>query len=427
MGVVRAFRARFFRRGLAAASRALSFVLPGALRGALPVALLGCWLLWGCSSPGGSFGTGPSPNPQVGQLELVTVATGFTNPLDLQQPNDGSGRLFVVEQGGRIRIIDGGGNVLPVPLLDLALLNRVVSGGETGLLGLAFHPNFSQNGCFYINYTTTRFTGNLQTVIAEYRVLVPSSNVASTIENVLFTVNQPFENHNGGGLAFGPDGFLYIGLGDGGGAGDPLLNGQNVNTPLGKMLRIAVSCGGPFTIPPDNPFVSQPSPTNEIWALGLRNPFRFSFDRLNGQLFAGDVGENRFEEVDIIQKGKNYGWNTMEGNQCFSPMTGCNMTGLELPIFSYDHSQGDDAITGGYVYRGSRIPSLAGVYVFGDFVSGRIWGLTQDALGNFSRTPQLLSTASNDLSSFGQDQAGELYVVRYSSGIVARIHQVGTP
>ncbi len=413
MGVLRGFSAGFLRRGAAP----------------LPWLLLGCLVVWGCSAGTGGNTIIINPPPQAAQLELVTVATNFMTPLDLQQPNDGSGRLFVVEQGGRIRVIDSGGNVLAVPFLDLGPngVNRVVSGGEEGLLGLAFHPTYSQNGCFYVNYTTTRFTGSLQTVIAEYHALPASSNVASTIETVLFTVNQPFANHNGGGLAFGPDGFLYIGLGDGGGAGDPQLNGQNINTRLGKLLRIAVSCNDTFSVPADNPFVAQPSPTNEIWALGLRNPFRFSFDRLNGRLFVGDVGQDRFEEVDIIQKGKNYGWNVMEGNQCFSPPSGCNMTGLELPIFTYDHSQGDDAVIGGYVYRGARISSLVGTYVFGDFISGRIWGLTQDAQGNWSRTPQLLSTAANDISSFGQDQAGEIYVVRYSSGVIARIHQVGTP
>lgn len=392
--------------------------------GALLPPLAVCLLLLGCGTTGAPPGfTSPPNQGSPPALELAPVAGGFTSPLDLQQPNDQSGRLFVVEQGGKVRILDASGSVAPTAFLDLT--SRVTSGGEMGLLGLAFHPGYSQNGCFYVNYTTTRFTGRLQTVIAEYRAQPPSSNAASTIENILFTVDQPANNHNGGGLAFGPEGMLYIGLGDGGGAGDPFLNGQRINTRQGKLLRIAVSCGAGYAVPADNPFAGQPSPTNEIWALGLRNPWRFSFDSLTARLFLADVGQDRFEEVDLVTKGANLGWNTMEGNQCFSPPSGCNPAGLTMPIFTYDHSQNDQSIVGGFVYRGARIPQLAGTYVFGDFITGRIWGLAQNAQGNWTRTT-LLQSGFN-ISSFGQDQAGELYVVNYSGGAVLRLRKVGAP
>jgi glucose/arabinose dehydrogenase len=387
-----------------------------------PAPLLVCLLVWGCGITTPPPVAPPPPNPAALQLELVQVAGGFTNPLDLQQPNDGSGRLFAVEQGGRIRIVDASGNVLPLSFLDIT--SRVSSGGETGLLGLAFHPRYSQNGCFYVNYTTTRFTGRLQTVIAEYQAAPANSNTAGTSENILFTVDQPAANHNGGGLAFGPDGMLYIGLGDGGGAGDPFLNGQRINTRLGKMLRVAVNCGGAYTVPADNPFAGQPSPTNEIWALGLRNPWRFSFDRSTGRLLAADVGQDKWEEIDIIQAGKNYGWNVMEGAHCFSPATGCNAAGLELPIAEYDHTVGE-AVTGGYVYRGARMPPLAGTYVFGDYIMKKIFGLVEISPGNWQRS--LLLQTNLSISSFGQDQAGELYVTDLAGGGVYRLRQVGMP
>jgi glucose/arabinose dehydrogenase len=371
-----------------------------------------------------SVGGGIVVNPPPVQLELLQVASGFLNPLDIQQPADSSGRLFVVEQGGKIKIVNSVGSVLAAPFLDLT--TKLVSGGEEGLLGLAFHPSYAQNGCFYVNYTTTRLTGNLQTVIAEYKATTPSSNTASTTESILFTVNQPFNNHNGGGLAFGPDGDLYIGLGDGGSEGDPQGNGQSLTTALGKMLRVSVSCNGTFTIPADNPFVGQPSPKNMIYAYGLRNPFRFSFDRQGGRFFVGDVGQDRLEEVDLINKGDNDGWNIMEGDACFNPMIGCNMVGLTLPIFVYDHSAGDVTIIGGYVYRGSEIPSLAGLYVFGDEASGRIWTLTQTSPSVWTRA-QILTAGAFQVTSFGQDQNGELYVTGYTSGTISRIHQVGTP
>jgi glucose/arabinose dehydrogenase len=291
-----------------------------------------------------------------------------------------------------------------------------------GLLGIAFHPSYSQNRRFFLNYDRIA-GGQTQTVIAEYLASAADPNQADPAsEKILLNVNQPFSNHKAGQLGFGNDGFLYFGLGDGGSGGDPLGNGQNLQTLLGKMLRIdvnATSPGLPYGIPADNPFASSGG-LPEIWAYGFRNPWRFSVDRTTGRLFVADVGEGQFEEIDLLQKGGNFGWNTMEGAHCFSPASGCNMSGLVLPIDEYDHSLGQ-AVIGGYVYRGTVIPQLAGTYIFGDFSSGRVWGLTQDAAGNWTRA-QLLSTSHN-FSSFGQDSAGEIYLVDYSGSILKLVAQ----
>jgi glucose/arabinose dehydrogenase len=284
---------------------------------------------------------------------------------------------------------------------------------------LAFHPNYSQNKLFYLNYDRLS-AGQMQTVIAEYQ-LSPDPNAADPAsERILLMVNQPFPNHKGGQMAFGPEGFLYIAFGDGGSGGDPMGNGQNRQTLLGKIVRIGVdapfSTGLQYAIPSDNPFVGT-GDRGEIWAYGFRNPWRFSFERGTGRLFVADVGQDKYEEVDLVQKGLNYGWNTMEGAHCFNPSSGCNMTGLTLPIAEYDHSEGDTEI-GGYVYHGTAVPSLVGTYVFGDFSNGKIWHLTESS-GTWTRTP-LLSSGHN-MSAFGQDAAGELYVVDYVNGSVFKI------
>ena len=373
----------------------------------------------------------PPPPPPTLQVELVPVASGFSSPLDIQQAGDGSGRLFVVEQAGKIKIIQNG-SLLGTPYLDVSSL--IVSGGEEGLLGLAFHPSYSANGCFYVNYTTTRLNGTLQTAISEFRAATPGSNtVNTTSEHILFTVNQPEANHNGGGLAFGNDGFLYIALGDGGGSGDvhgTIGNGQDLMTRLGKMLRISVTCNGTFTVPSDNPFVTNPpNAAKEIWLYGLRNPFRFSIDRATGNLWIGDVGQNSFEEVDLVtpqQKGSNLGWRCKEGTHNFNFSANCQGLTFLDPILDYDRLQGDATVIGGYVYHGTNIAALAGNYVFGDFISGRIWSLAQNGQGQWLRT-FLVNAGGGDLAGFGQDANGELYVARYSSGAVARLHQVGTP
>jgi len=321
--------------------------------------------------------------------------------------------MFIVQQPGSIRIA-ANGSLVSTPFLDIG--SKVTFSGEMGLLGLAFHPQFSQNHLFYLHYDRTVST-QIESVIAEYHVSASDPNQADPAsERILLTVNQPFPNHKGGQIAFGPDGFLYIGLGDGGSENDPLLNGQNLQTLLAKMLRIDVdhqSAGLQYAIPPSNPFAGGGG-LPEIWAYGLRNPWRFSFERGTGRLFAGDVGQDSFEEVDILESGKNYGWSVMEGMHCFHPSTGCDMTGLTLPIAEYPHSEGD-AVMGGYVYKGA-ITGLAGAYIFGDYGTGTIWKLVEAPPGTWTRT-KILSTGQN-ISSFGQDGAGELYVVDYSGSVL---------
>lgn len=369
------------------------------------------------------------------QLEFAPAVIGFTTPLDLKTPNDGSGRLFVVEQGGKIKIIQSDGLVLATPFLDIG--SKLSSGiGEEGLLGLAFHPDFATNGKFYVNYTSG--TGGLHTVIAEFTASPAGSDTASAAgERILLTVDQPEANHNGGGLAFGNDNYLYIALGDGGGGGDAhgaIGNGQDTTTLLGKILRIDVdppfAPGLQYAIPPTNPFIGDILGRDEIWLYGLRNPFRFSVDRATGNLWIGDVGQGSFEEVDLLtpaQGGANLGWRCREAAHDYNTATAnCATATFTNPIFEYSRVNGDQTVIGGYVYRGQRIPQLFGQYVFGDFISGRVWTLTQSNQGQWARAFQFI-TAGGDLSAFGQDQNGELYAVRYSSGQVARIRQVGTP
>ena len=314
-------------------------------------------------------------NPMPGTTASITtqvVASGFTVPLGLEHPDDGSGRMFVVEQGGTIQIIQNGA-VLPQPFLDIT--SKVMMDGEMGLLGIAFHPNFTASPKFYVNYTRNN-GGQFQSVISEFSLPAASANQADPAsERILLVVDQVgnFNNHKAGKLAFGPDGFLYFGLGDGGSGGDPFGHGQNTQILLGKMMRIDVDSRSPglqYGIPPDNPFVNGGG-LPEIYAVGFRNPWRFSFDNPSGRIFVGDVGQDSFEEVDILQKGANYGWNTMEGDHCFNPMTNCNMTGLTLPITEIPHPEGE-AVIGGFVYHGSAIPALQGMYVFGD-LNGTIW------------------------------------------------------
>jgi glucose/arabinose dehydrogenase len=383
------------------------------VRIATAVLALGAVCLAGCAGGGTRFGAASgSPSGPPPQLALSNFVTGLSAPTGFQiAPNDPLGRIFIVEQRGTIRVIQNT-FLQATPFLDIT--DKVEYGGEEGLLGLAFHPNFSSNGKFYVNYTR-RQNGQLQTVIAEYRALSPSSTAADrTSEQILLTVDQPAANHNGGQLAFGPDGLLYVGLGDGGGADDQFGNGQNLNSLLGKILRIGVD---PFFIPSDNPFVNTPNARPEIWAYGLRNPWRFSFDRDTERLFAGDVGQGAREEVDLITKGGNFGWNIMEGSICRPPAATCNMTNLVLPINDYDHSaSGGTAIIGGFVYHGSAIPGLVGTYVFGDLSSGHVWGLKQDSSGAWLRT--LLLNHNLTVTTFGQDSSGELYLADYAGGVV---------
>lgn len=338
------------------------------------------------------------------------ITTGLVQPLYLTHAGDGSGRLFVVEQAGRIRTLTQG-TLQSIPFLDISDL--VWAGGERGLLGLAFHPNYARNGRFFVSYTRQP---NGATVVAEYRRGVKADQ-ADRRERVVISVPQPYANHNGGMIAFGPDGVLYIGRGDGGGRGDPNDRGQNPHDLLGKILRLDVDREEPYAIPADNPFTSGGG-RPEVYALGLRNPWRFSFDRETGALWVGDVGQYAWEEVDVVVRGGNYGWRRMEGRHCFLPQTDCAGSELRSPIFEYSHESGRCSITGGYVYRGPGQPSLQGLYLYGDYCSGEIFGAwaEAEARSRLEPPPVLLRTGLR-ISSFGEDEAGEIYVVDHGGGI----------
>jgi glucose/arabinose dehydrogenase len=321
-------------------------------------------------------------------IDLEPIATSLIRPVAITHAGDSSNRLFITLQEGQI-VIYNGTQVLPTPFLDI---NSLVSCcGEQGLLSVAFHPNYPSNGFFYVNYTNN--AGD--TVIARYTVSADPNTANPNSAVILLTIPQPFTNHNGGQLQFGSDGYLYIGTGDGGSSGDPEDNGQDVETLLGKVLRIDVDNGLPYAIPPDNPFVTDPAGLDEIWAFGLRNPWRLSFDRLTGDLWIADVGQSNWEEVNLQPAtsagGENYGWRLMEGKHCFNPSTNCNDEILTLPILEYSHSFGC-SITGGYRYRGTQIPYHYGTYFYGDYCSGRIWGATADGNGEWIST-ELLDTA----------------------------------
>lgn len=342
-------------------------------------------------------------------FELAPIVTeGLAQPLFLTHAGDGTGRLFVVEQPGRIRIVRDG-KLRGAPFLDIVKLVR--SGGERGLLGLAFHPRYQTNGRYVVNYTRVP---DGATVVAEYRVSEDPDR-SRLEEKILLVIPQPYANHNGGMVAFGPDGFLYIGMGDGGSGGDPENRSQNPNELLGKMVRIDVDRPQgplPYAVPSDNPF-AQGGGRPEIFAWGLRNPWRFSFDRQTGDLWAADVGQNDWEEIDLIRLGGNYGWRIMEGAHCFQPRTGCPTGGLIPPVAEYPTRHPRCSITGGYVYRGAALPALRGMYLFGDYCSGEIMGL-------FDGAPQVLRSTGLSISSFGEDEAGELYVVGHE-GTVHRL------
>jgi hypothetical protein len=345
--------------------------------------------------------------------------------VDLATPPGETRRLFVVEQAGRIRIVRDGA-VVGTPFLDI--VSRVGSGGERGLLGLAFHPQYAQNGRFYVNYTDRRG----DTHVSEFRVSSDPDVADPASERELLAVTQPFANHNGGGLAFGNDGMLYIALGDGGSGGDPMRNGQNLGRHLGKVLRIDVARGNPYAVPSDNPFVSTPGALPEVWAYGLRNPWRISFDRATGDLYIGDVGQGRREEIDVglasRRGGENYGWNVMEGTLCFSPSSGCNTSGLTLPVLDYpiDGSAAECAVTGGYVYRGCRMPGYQGTYFYGDYCSAivRSFRLEGGRAVDQRDWTSALSRGVNALSSFGVDGEGEIYIVDHQ-GEIYKIVPVG--
>jgi uncharacterized repeat protein (TIGR03806 family) len=353
----------------------------------------------------------------LGEMRLRRVFAGISlsQPVFLTHAGDGSDRIFVVERAGRVLVFPNRDDV-DTSTLFLDLRDAINSGpGEAGLLSIAFHPRYAANGLFYIYYTY----GGLISRISEFHVSDGDPNRADIAsERILLEVRQPAGNHNGGQVTFGPDGYLYVGLGDGGAADDRYKNGQDPTTLLGSILRIDVDrtdAGLEYAIPPDNPFIDHPDGwREEIWAWGLRNPWRFSFDPLTGDLWTGDVGQNRWEEIDRIEKGGNYGWNIMEGSHCFRPSTDCQTDGLILPIAEYEHSAGR-SVTGGYVYRGSRLIRLQGIYLYGDFVTRTIWGLRY-ADGR-STENQVVAHSPSPIASFGEDESGEVYVVGYDGRI----------
>ncbi|TLP81665.1 PQQ-dependent sugar dehydrogenase [Maribacter sp. ACAM166] len=351
-----------------------------------------------------------TPIPQ----NSITITNAFSNlifssPLDLQSPEDGTNRIFVAEKGGVIKTFENRELVEDAStFLDIS--SRTATTSELGLLGIAFHPKYSTNGFLYVTYTPSEDLA----VISRFKVSETDINtIDESSETILLQIPQPFTNHNGGQLAFGSDGYLYIASGDGGGSGDPNGNAQNLDNLLGKILRIDVNMEDPglnYAIPTDNPFVGDENARSEIYAYGLRNPWRFSFDVQTNTIWTGDVGQDELEEINIIEKGGNYGWNILEGTSCYQN-TDCNTTRTIGPVFEYGHSTNDKSITGGYVYRGTKIPELNGYYIYGDFVSGRIWALDQ------SGNNQLLLGTGLGISSFGTDASNELYICSFDGKI----------
>lgn len=354
-------------------------------------------------------------------IRLKLIASGFTAPVAMECPKDGTNRMFICEQEGKIKIIKNG-TVLGKVFLDLGKkldnFNEIYS--EKGLLGLAFHPKYKSNGKFYVYYSapSSNKKSDHKGVLAEFKVSSDADVADAASQKIIMEIEQPESNHNGGQLAFGPDGFLYIGMGDGGGAGDrhgAIGNGQNLTTLLGKILRIDVDSKSPYAIPKDNPFATSTTIKPEIWAYGLRNPWRFSFDRKTGLLFCADVGQNEWEEIDIIKKGKNYGWRVMEGNHCYEPETNCNPEKYEPAIAEYDHSKGI-SVTGGYVYRGKSIPDLLGKYVFADWKGNMFYLEEKSGKWNFNFLTALgKNNIGLNINSFGEDEGGEIYVLTQKS------------
>jgi glucose/arabinose dehydrogenase len=357
--------------------------------------------------------------PQI-NIKLRLITKGLTSPVGMASPKDGTNRLFIIEQGGKIRVIKNG-MLLSTPFLNVSdkLDGLNIAYSEKGLLGLTFHPDYKTNGRFFIYYSApTKEKGmDHKSILAQYKVSAANPDVADIKEEMIMEIPQPESNHNGGCLAFGPDGYLYIGLGDGGGAGDKhgtIGNGQNLNTWLGKILRIDVNGKKPYAVPPENPFVGRSNAKPEIYASGLRNPWRFSFDRATGKLFCADVGQDAWEEINLIEKGKNYGWRIMEGNHCYNPNTNCNTAGLTRPIDEYNHDVGI-SVCGGYVYRGKTYPSMQGVYFFADW-SGKVFYLRQQGNGTWKRGEVIADdNRTNDIgskiNSMGEDETGEIYFI----------------
>ena len=394
----------------------IAFYLTGALL------VLGCEFLNSRQRLPEVTGSIQSPAaPAAGKYKLSVAFPGleFESPVELTSPDDNTDRVFVIEQKGIIRVFPNKADVKTASVF-LDIVDKVKSGGEMGLIGFAFHPDYKSNGYFYVNYTR----GNpLETVISRFKVSSSNASVADPAsETVLLRYGQPYTNHNGGKVAFGNDGMLYIAAGDGGSGGDPGNRAQNRKELLGKILRIDVdrkSGGLNYAIPADNPFKgNKEGYREEIYAYGMRNPWRFNFDRETGLLWAGDVGQNRFEEVDIIEKGGNYGWRVMEADECFKS-DNCDKEHLIAPIWRYRQgSETGSSITGGFVCRDKTLPELAGRYVFGDFVTGNIWALTHS--GKKAVQNELIANLPGGLSSFGQDSKRNLYALAYGTGKIYR-------
>lgn len=359
------------------------------------------------------------PAASLGQINLALelVTGGFEKPLYLTHAGDQTNQVFVVEQAGRIWIVENGTR-LADPFMDIVNLVGS-SANEQGLLSVAFHPDYVNNGHVFVNYTNR----DGDTVIARYQRTDNRNQADEESQEILLTIAQPYGNHNGGHILFGPDGYLYIGMGDGGAANDPHNYGQDVSHLLGKILRIDVDNGSPYGVPADNPFVSVDDARPEIWSYGWRNPWRIAFDALTEDMYVADVGQNQFEEVHVEFAnnlgGENYGWRLMEGNHCFNP-SDCDPAALNvvLPVAEYDHAQGC-SITGGYVYRGEAFPALAGTYLYGDYCTGIIWGIRPAGDGSWEE--QLLLQSDLIISSFGQDEAGELYLIEHRRGDIFRV------
>lgn len=385
---------------------------------ALPVALLLVLAACGAATEPGPPPP-PPPPPAPASVAWQEVASGLAFPVDLTAPPGDATRLFVVEKAGRIRIIRNG-SLLGTPFLDLTA--QVSSGGERGLLGLAFTPDYAASGRFVVHYTN--LAGN--TRVSTFRVSADPDRADAASEQVILAVDQPFSNHNGGQVAFGPDGMLYIALGDGGSGGDPQNHAQNLNSLLGKLLRLRVLPSGAAEVPASNPFVGQAGRRGEIWSYGLRNPWRFSFDRAGGDLYIADVGQNALEEVNASPattgggRGLNYGWRIMEGTNCYNPSPGCNQSGLTLPVITYGRGDGC-SVTGGYVYRGTAVPGMVGRYFYSDYCQG--WVRSFRLQGGAATDPLThagLATGAS-VTSFGQDAAGELHVLTAAGRVLKMV------
>jgi glucose/arabinose dehydrogenase len=347
------------------------------------------------------------------------VVTGLNQPVGVTHSGDGSGRLFIIEKGGFIRIVREG-QLSSEPFLDVRGLITPEAQTEQGLLGLAFHPNYKNNGTFFIYYTDAnkKENGAADTVVARYQVSGDPNKADPASAKIILTIEQPFWNHNGGHIAFGPDGYLYIGTGDGGDGGDPQENAEDLTDLLGKLLRIDVNAET-YTVPESNPWKVESGARTEIWAYGLRNPWKFSFDRETGDLYIGDVGQNLYEEINFqsvsSKGGENYGWNQMEGLHCYGETPDCNPDEFVLPILEYPHGEDGVSVTGGFVYRGTQISELEGAYIFADFASGKIW-TARDNEGVW--TSELLEDTEFAVSSFGEDESGELYLTDFGKGVL---------